>query len=76
MTSSARSRIERRISIEIIRSPLIDHELESGRLLDRQIGRIGSLQDPAGVDAGLAIVVGDDVAVADQAAGTTNSRNS
>ena len=29
----------------------IDHQLEIGRLLDRQVGRLGALEDPSGIDA-------------------------
>src|SRR5262249_55098183 len=35
----------------------IDHELELGRLLDREVRGLGALQDPAGVDARTAICV-------------------
>ena len=33
----------------------VDDQLELGRLLDRQIGRLGALEDLSGVNAGLAI---------------------
>ena len=33
----------------------IDHQLEFGRLLDRQIGRLGPVKDLSGVNASLAI---------------------
>src|SRR6266446_968406 len=32
----------------------IDHQLEGGRLLDRQSGGLGALENPSGVDADLA----------------------
>src|SRR5262245_66342910 len=35
----------------------VDHQLELGRLLDRQIARLGALENPADVNAGLAIGV-------------------
>ena len=34
----------------------VDHQLKYGRLLDRQIGGLGTLQDLPGVNSGLAIV--------------------
>jgi hypothetical protein len=40
---------------EPLRCLEIDHQLEGGRVLDRQIGRLGALQDLAGVNADLAI---------------------
>ena len=36
----------------------VDDELELGRLLDRQVGRLLALEDPSGVDADLAIGAG------------------
>ena len=47
----------------------VDHELELGRLHDRQVGRLLALENPAGIDAGLTIGVGDAGSVAHQAAG-------
>src|SRR5712692_1954669 len=35
----------------------VDDEFEPGRLLDRQVGRLGALEDVAGVDADLTIHV-------------------
>ena len=32
----------------------VDHQLDPGRLRDRQLGRVCPLQDPAGVNPGLA----------------------
>src|SRR5213076_476318 len=46
----------------------IDDQLEPGRLLDRQIGRLGPLEDPTGVNADLAIGSRDARPLADQAA--------
>ena len=37
----------------------IDDQLELGRLLDRQVGRFITLENPAGVDAAQLIGVGD-----------------
>ena len=45
------------------------HELEFGGLHDRQVGRLFALENPPGIDAGLAIGVGMAVSVAHQAAG-------
>jgi hypothetical protein len=47
----------------------IDDELELGRLHDRQIGRVGALENSAGVDADLANTVRDVGSVAHQPAG-------
>jgi hypothetical protein len=40
---------------ERLRGLEVDHQLELGRLLNRQIGRLGALQDFSGVNAGLVI---------------------
>ena len=45
------------------------HELEFGGLHDRQVGRLLALENPPGVDAGLAIGIGNAGPVAHQAAG-------
>jgi len=70
MTSSARARIdggdrqpERLGGLEI------DDQLERRWLLDRQIGGLGALENPAGVDASLARISGEARSIADQAAG-------
>ncbi len=47
----------------------IDDQLECRRLLDRQIGGLGALEDPSGVNADLAIDAGEARSIADQAAG-------
>jgi hypothetical protein len=47
----------------------IDDQLEFGRLLDRQIGGFGAVEDLSGVDADLAIDSGEAGSIADQAAG-------
>ena len=46
----------------------IDHQLECGRPLDRQIGGLGPLKDPSGIDAGLAVCAGEARTIADEAA--------
>src|SRR5207237_10376257 len=45
-----------------------DDEFELGRLQDRQIGRLGAFEDAAGINAGLAMRVGEFCSVAHQAA--------
>jgi hypothetical protein len=52
-----------------LRSLQVDHELELGWLHDRQIGRLLAPENPAGVDAGLTIGIGEACAVACEAAG-------
>ncbi len=47
----------------------IDDQLERRRLLDRQIGRLGALEDPSGVNAGLAKYSGEARSIGDKAAG-------
>src|SRR6266436_3248205 len=47
----------------------IDDQLECGRLLDRQIGRLGALEDPSGVNADLAKYSGEARSIGDKAAG-------
>ena len=51
---------------------LID-QLELGGLHDRQVSGLGTLEDATGIDAGLAIDIGNVVAVAHQAAREANS---
>jgi hypothetical protein len=46
----------------------IDHQLEFGRLHDRQIRGVGPPEDAADLDTGAAIVVGSVVSIADQPA--------
>ncbi len=46
----------------------IDHELDCGRLHDRQIAEFGATQNAAGIDAGLAIGIRDVGSVANQPA--------
>ena len=53
----------------------VDDHLELGRLHDRQITRLGALEQAAGIDAGLAVGVLDAGAIADQALETTYSRS-
>jgi hypothetical protein len=47
----------------------VDHQLELGRLLDRRIGRFLALENPPGVNTGLAPDSGVADAIAHQAAG-------
>src|ERR1700732_2720391 len=47
----------------------IDHQLEGGRLLHRQIGRLGAVEDLSGVNADLAIYADEARPIADQPAG-------
>src|SRR6266508_909046 len=47
----------------------IDHQLEFGRLHDRQIRGVGPPEDAAGVDAYLTVCISDAVSVAHEAAG-------
>src|SRR5206468_3316862 len=54
---------------ERLRGLEVDDQLECGRLLDRQIGRLGALEDLSGINAGLAIGSCEARSVADQAAG-------
>src|SRR5215813_11840170 len=46
----------------------VDHELELGRLHDREVGGLLALENPAGVHTGLAIFHGYDCSVAYQPA--------
>ena len=48
--------------------PEVDDQLEFRRLQDRQIGRLGALENPASVDAALPIRIRNARAVADQTA--------
>src|SRR5260370_10838853 len=48
----------------------VDHQFEFGRLLDRQIGRLGAVEDLSGVNADLAIDRSEARSIADQAAGS------
>src|SRR5205085_2663959 len=48
----------------------IDHQLDFGRLLHWQFGRLGTLQDLSGISAGLAIGSREARSIADQAAGS------
>src|SRR5262249_30696881 len=47
----------------------VDHELELCRLHDWQVGRFRALENPTGVDASLAICIGETASVAHQATG-------
>src|SRR5205823_2493706 len=54
---------------ERLRGLNVDDQLELGRLLDRQIGRLGAFEDLAGVSAQLAPYADETSAIANQAAG-------
>ena len=47
----------------------IDDQFENGRLLDRQVGGLGALEDRSGINADLSIGRRKARAIADQAAG-------
>ena len=47
----------------------IDDQLELGGLYDGQLGRLLALKNQAGVDAGLAIAIGNACTIAHQATG-------
>ena len=47
----------------------VDDQLDFHRLLNRQVSRFGAVENPAGIDGGLAICIGKTGAVAHQAAG-------
>src|SRR5712692_1235894 len=49
--------------------PEVEHQLERGRLHDRKVCRCGTLENTAGVDAGLAVRIRYVRPVADEAAG-------
>jgi ABC transporter substrate binding protein len=59
----------RNIKPEQLRGPEIDHQLEAGRLHDRELGRLFALQDATGIDAHLAIALRRARPVADEAPG-------
>src|SRR5438477_3757102 len=61
--------IGRHVEAEHLGGRQIDGELEFRRLLDRQVARPLAFENSPGVDAGLAIAVGDADPVAHQAAG-------
>src|SRR5262245_21418323 len=58
----------RKAEAEYLGGVEVDHELELGRLHDRQIGGLLALENPASVDTGLAICVGKARSVAHQTA--------
>jgi hypothetical protein len=60
ITSSARARIDVGIVSPRLGGLEIDDELECRRLLDRQVGRLGAVQDLSGVDAHPAPEIGAD----------------
>src|SRR5262245_2073900 len=53
-----REHLVRNIDAERIRGLEVDHQLEFGRLHDRQVGNLFPLQNPAGVDTDLTVGVG------------------
>src|SRR5262245_37010669 len=58
ITSSASNWIELgTFDAECSRGLHVDNELELGRLQDRQVGRLGALEDLTGVDANLTKIV-------------------
>jgi hypothetical protein len=63
-----REELGRKLDAERLRGLEIDHQLELGRLLHRQLVRLGALEHLARHDAGLAHDVGDVGAVAQQTA--------
>src|SRR6266404_6836108 len=48
----------------------VDHQLEFGRLHDREVGGLLTFEDPTGVDAGLTICIGNAGTVAHQYSGS------
>src|SRR5262245_23753427 len=56
------------LEAERLGGPEVDHELELGRLQNRQVGGLGPLENVRGVDAVLPVGVGDADAVAEQSA--------
>src|SRR5215813_3742396 len=50
------------------RGPQVDYKLEFGRLMDRQLRGLGPLQNLRGIDAVLAVTLGDAHTVAQQSA--------
>ena len=70
MTSSARARIDvGTIQAERLAGLQIGDQLEGGRLLHRQVGGLGALKDPSGVNTDLAPGAGAAGPVADQPSG-------
>ena len=59
-----REQLRRNFEAKRLRGLQIDHKLELGRLNDREIGRLGALENLAGVNAGLAICIGQACSVA------------
>src|SRR5688572_17611346 len=53
---------------ERLRGLEIDNQLQRGRLHDRQVSRLGTLEDPSGVNADLSIKRRDARPIADQTA--------
>ena len=73
ITSSAIESSARRHSMpSALRRFQVDDELEFGRLQHRQVGRLGALEDVAGIDADLMKHIREVGAVAHQAAGRDN----
>src|SRR5262249_62142358 len=54
--------------LERPRGPQVDYKLEFGRLMDRQLRGLGPLQNLRGIDAVLAVTLGDAHTVAQQSA--------
>ena len=69
ITSTARaSKAGRYVEAEGLSCLEVDNQFELGRLQHRKLRRFGALEYPPGIDAGLAIGVGETCPVADQAA--------
>jgi hypothetical protein len=58
----------RQSEAELLGGLQIEDQLEPGRLLDRQVGRLGALENLSGVNARLAIGIREARPIADQAA--------
>src|SRR6185369_13151596 len=58
----------RHLEAERLGSLEVEHELELGGLHNRQVGGLLALENPRGIDAGLAVGIADARSVADQPA--------
>src|SRR5262245_50739066 len=65
---SEREQIIGDFDAERLRGLEVDHRLELGRLMDRQLRGVGALENSRGVDAVLAVTLGDAHTVAQQSA--------
>src|SRR6516165_6532641 len=64
----ARRQPGRHVKAERLGGSQVDHELESRRLIDRQVGGLLALENPRDVESGAAIAVWNVVAIAHQPA--------